>query len=44
MHGTGVGYLLCGPERWIVDRGPVYKERLFGAAMTKTEKTLFFVL
>ena len=29
MHGTSVGYLLCGPERWIVDRGPIYTERLF---------------
>ena len=44
MHGISVGYLLCGPERWMVDRGPIYAERLFGAAMKKTEKTLFLVL
>ena len=36
--------LLCGPERWIVGRGPIYTERLFGAAMKKTIKTLFLVL
>ena len=44
IHGINVGYLLCGPERWIVDRGPIYAERPFGAAMKKTDKTLFFVL
>ena len=25
-------------------RGPIYTERLFGAAMKKTDKTLFIVL
>ena len=30
---------ICGP-----DRGPVYTERLFGAATKNTEKTLFLVL
>ena len=44
IHGISVGYLLCGPERWMVDRGPIYTERLFGAAMTKTDKSLFHVL
>ena len=40
-----MGYLLlCCLERWIVDRGPVYTERLFGAATKKTDKTLFLVL
>ena len=41
-----MGYLSCDPERWIVDRGPiyVYTERLFGAATKKTDKTLFLVL
>ena len=24
IHGISVGYLLCGPERWIVDREPIY--------------------
>ena len=38
------GIFLCGPERWIVDRGPIYTERLFGAATKKTDKTLFLVL
>ena len=38
------GILLCGPERWIVDRGPIYKERHFEAAMKKTDKTIFLVL
>ena len=37
-----VGYLLCGPERWMVDRGPIYTERLLGAAMKN--KTLFLVM
>ena len=44
MHRISVGCLLCGPERWMVDRGPIYTERLFGAAMKKTDKTLFLVL
>ena len=39
-----MGYLLCGPERWIVDRGTIYTERLFGAATKNTDKTLFLVL
>ena len=30
---------ICGP-----DRGPVYTERLFGAATKNTDKTLFLVL
>ena len=34
----------CGPERWIVDRGPIYTERSFGAATKKTDKTLLLVL
>ena len=38
-----MGYLFCGPERWIVDRGPIYTERLLGAAMKNTDKTLFLV-
>ena len=36
--------ILCGPERWIVDRGPIYTERFFGAATKKTDKTLLLVL
>ena len=28
----------------MVDRGPIYTERLFGAAMKKTDETLFIVL
>ena len=44
LHGISVGYILRGPERWIVDRGPIYTERLFGAAMKKTDKTLLLVL
>ena len=28
----------------MVYRGPIYTERLFGAAMKKTDKTLFLVL
>ena len=44
IHGISVGYLLCGPEKWMVDLGPIYTERLFGAAMKKTDKTLFLVL
>ena len=44
IHGIRVGYLLCGPERWIVDREPSYTERLSGAATKKTDKTLFLVL
>ena len=44
MHGISEGHLLCGPERWIVDRGPIYTERLLGAATKKTDKTLFLVL
>ena len=28
----------------MVDRGPIRTERLFGAAMKKTDKTLFLVL
>ena len=43
IHDISVGYFLCGPERWVVDRGPIYTERLFGAAMKKTDKTLFLV-
>ena len=39
-----VGYLLCGPERWMVDHGPIYTEQLFGAAMTKTDRSLFLVV
>ena len=35
---------ICGPERWIVDRGPIYTERLYGAAIKKTDKALFLVL
>ena len=26
----------AGPERWIVDRGPIYTERLFEAATKST--------
>ena len=44
IYGISVGYLLCGPERWMLDRGPIYTERLFGAAMKITDKTLFLVL
>ena len=43
-HGISVGYLLCGPERWIVEIGPIYTERLLGAATKKADKTLFLVL
>ena len=39
-----MGYILCGPERWMVDRGPIYTERLFGAAMKKTHKTTLFLV
>ena len=28
----------------MVDRGPIYTERLFGAALKNTDKTLFLVL
>ena len=42
--GISVGYLFCDPERWIVDRGPIYTERLFRAAMKKTDKTWFLVV
>ena len=38
------GIFLCGPERWIVDRGPIYTERLFGTATKETDKTLLPVL
>ena len=44
IHGISVGYLLCGPERWIAEIGPIYTERLFGAATKKTARTLFLVL
>ena len=44
IHGTSVGYLLCGPERWIVEIEPIYTERLPGAATKKTNKTSFLVL
>ena len=44
IHGTSVEYLLYGPERWMVDRGPIYTERHFEAAMKKTDKSLFLVL
>ena len=44
MHGISVGYLLCGPERWIVDRRPIHTEQFFGAAMEKTDQILFLVL
>ena len=44
IHGISVGYLLCGPERWIVEIEPLYTERFLGAATKKTDKTLFFVL
>ena len=37
-------YLLCGPERWMVERGPIYTEQLFGAAMKNTDRTLFLIL
>ena len=30
--------------KWMVDRGPKCTERLFGAAMKNTDKTLFLVL
>ena len=30
-------------ERWIVDRGPIYTERIFGAATKKTDNALFLV-
>ena len=40
IHGIRVGYLLCGPERWMMDRGPICTKRLFGAAMKKTDKTV----
>ena len=43
-HGISVGYLFCGPEMWMVDRGPIYTERLLGAAMKKTDNILFLVL
>ena len=36
--------IVCGPERWIVDRGQTYTERLFGRATKKTDKTLILVL
>ena len=37
-----VGYLLCGPVRWMVDRGPIsYGATLWSGA---TGKTLFLVL
>ena len=39
-----MGYLLCGPDIWIVDRGPIYTERLFGAATKTTDQTLFLAL
>ena len=39
-----MAYLLCGPESLMVDRGPICTERLFGAAMKRTDKTLFLVL
>ena len=39
-----MGYLSCGPERWIVDGGPIYTERLFGVATKKTDKSFFLVL
>ena len=44
IHGISVGYVLCGPEIWMVDGGPIYTKRLLGAAMKKTDKTLFLVL
>ena len=44
IPGISVEYSLCGPEKWIVDRGPIYAERLFGAATKNTDKTLFLVL
>ena len=44
IHGIRVGILLCGSERWIVDRGSIYTEWHFGAATKKTEKTLLLVL
>ena len=34
----------CSPERWMLDHGPIYTERLFGAAIKKTDKTLFLAL
>ena len=43
IHGIGVGYLFCGPERWIVEIGPIYTERLLGAATKNTDKILFLV-
>ena len=39
-----MGYLLFDPERWIVYRGPIYTERLLGAATKKTDETLFLVM
>ena len=36
-----MGYLLYGPKRWMVDRGSIYTERLFGEAMKKTDKHCF---
>ena len=30
--------------KWMVDRGPIYTERLFGAAMKMTAEKLFLVL
>ena len=45
INGISGGYSsVCDPERWMVDRGPMYAERLFGAATKKTDKTLFLVL
>ena len=35
-----MGYLSCGPKGWVVDRGPIYTERLFGAAMKNTDKKM----
>ena len=44
INGNSCGIFLCGPERWIVYRGPIYTERLFGAETKKTDKTLHLVL
>ena len=44
IHGISAVCLLCGPEKWRVDPGPIYTERLFGAAMKNFDETLFLVL
>ena len=41
---VGYYYTVLKDGSWIVDRGPTYTERLFGAAMKNTDKTWFVVL